>query len=458
MSRQTFAEGSSLVSRQTFAEGSLLALPENVPSNPLIYLRNTKYDEIYLHERTYHLCLPVFYENPLHVAIRRYIVNNVMQAVIEISDENEHPKRARYLRESWFPHLIPALMNEIWLLGLVVVRLEMRDGLPYPQVFHDDLGIGYRIGIVHGTRRSSAMKYHLYIANSVGLFERSRNSVIFGGFGYDPDHTTGGLRSVVAALLSIDHEYMTHQRIGLIASANMARPMVLTQTKRGAAGAYSREDIVAPFYGGQDHLPEDQRRRMEYAADDLDLIGRQQQAFWDTYMEALKDRATVGERSMHQAYMNVVPLPPDHESANYQTAHIRTDWHELQERYETLTCVAYGIQRAHIINTPGRLQVNESLADMVLITMVNNWREHLSRVLTSLVNRAFPVDKNEEGVTITMLPQVRDTMRGLQDKYAQGLLTWNGLRELTMSLTGIDEKYLAKKPEPRLDPSEKKTE
>ena len=411
-----------------------------------------KDDEVEVDSRTYQQAVEVHYTDPFHLAIRRYLIESVLRVPAEIKsdDDDQSPERDAFILKKWIYEQVPKVMGEGWTLGLVPIEMQIdpETNWPIPYVYRQGLGSRYKITMrERRVRREVQYRfYHIHReAGKRGQIQRSSKVIVYNGFDAEPVHDTGKLTSVVASLLQKQRDYEDNYGVARVALMNMARPMVLLETTRISQGMDSqRPEMQMPFYGGQDWLPEDRRQRVAAAATQLDVLGRQQQAFWNQYMDQIDAMARAGTKSVHQAHLNMVPLPADHKSASYTSASMRSDLRELTEIYEDLVTSAYGIQRAHIHAPPGRLQVSETLTNAALVNVINRWRDDLSHIFTDLYRQAF--DSMGE---IIFPNEVNDTPEGLYTKWDRGLLTWEGLQILTRDMTGIDRKYMEKKEPPR---------
>ena len=398
-------------------------------------------DEIAIDAEGYREADDIYRRDSLHIASHRYLVGQVLRVPVEFKGVDAGI--AEFLREKWIEKQTPKIMSEGYKLGLAPVELQIdRDSkLPIPHVYQHGLGPRYKI-TSRERRRRRAVQYRFYHVGRElgerGQIRRSHKVIVYDGFDADPDPNTGALTSVVASLAAKYREHEENYRIARVALANMARPMILLQTTRVSQGMDSiRPELSAPLYGGQDWLSEDRRERISAAAIDNDVLTRQQREFWKNYYDQIDEQARSGSASVHQAHLNMIPMPADHKSAGYQTASMRTDWKAFEEIYEDKVTSAYGLQRAHLQSGLGRLQISENLTNAALVNAVNLWRVGLSRVFTDLYRRAF----GGEG-EIVFPREVNDTQEGLYEKWAQGLLTWEGLKELTHAMTGIDPRFM----------------
>lgn len=441
----------------SFAEGAFFASPEQRVVATLDPSSSIDEDEIEVDSRAYREAAAIHYGEPFHVAIRRYLVESVLRVPVEIRGDGEVERAselARFVRERWILEQVPKVMGEGWTLGIVPIEMQVDPDTkwPVPHVYQRGLGTRYKI-TQRERRRRRGVQFRFYHVEREpgkrGQLRRSRKVVVYDGFDANPVQDTGELTSVVASLLRKQREYEENYGVARVALMNMSRPMILLETTRGAQGMDPvRPEVRMPMWGGQDWLPDAQRQRVAAAAIDLDVLGRQQQAFWEQYMDQIDDMARSSSKSVHQAHLNMVPLPADHKSASYERAALRTDWRDLAEIYEDLVTSAYGIQRAHLHSTQGRLQVSETLTNAALVNVINRWRGDLSRVFTDLYRRAF----NSSG-EIVFPKEVNDTPEGLHAKWERGLLTWEGLRNLTRDMTGIDPKYMKEKEPPLPEPA-----
>lgn len=418
-------------------------------------------DEIELDPKQYGDAVSVHYGSPLHIAVRRYLIGAVLRAVPEIrkgpanaskkanANSSDGSELLNFIQKRWLLDQAPKIMSEVWTLGLACVRLQ-RDpdtDWPIPHVHRFALGSRYKVTI-REKLRSRVQQYRFYRIERrpgrTGTVQRDTKTVIYDGFDTDPFPETGKLNSVVVSLLDKERDHEEAYRVARVAQMNRARPMVLLETSRTTDGMSEPSAPPLPFLGGQDFLPEDRRQKIADAALSNDVLSRQQAAFWNQYFDRIEELAASGEKSVHQAHNNIIPLPPDSRSASYQLAAMREDWSELIGIYEDRVTSTYGLQRSHIHSSMGRLQVSEMLANASLVNVINRWRVDLSRVFTDLYQRAFDTDGE-----IVFPAEVNDTPEGLYEKWQQGLLTWEGYKTLAHALTGIDERYMEKKAPPR---------
>lgn len=435
-----------------FVESAFFTAPQQQLMNVGLGASNSPdADDVEVDSHTYREASDIIHGEPFHLAIRRYLIAQVLRVPPEINlgNETQPPELIKFVEQRWIAEQVPKIMDEGWTLGLAPVELKNDPDTdwPIPHVYTRGLGTRYKIDI-HEQKRHRSAEYRFYHIERKpgkrGYLTRSHKVVIYGGFDAEPVQDTGRLTSVVAALIPKQREYDENYRMARVALMNMARPMVLLETTKTSQGMDSvRPDVRMPFYGGQDWMSEDRRERVAMAATDLDVVARQQQAFWNQFFDQIEDMARQGTKSVHQAHLNLIPLPADHRSASYQGASMRTDWREMTEIYEDLVTSAYGIQRAHLHSTQGRLQISEALTNAALVNVINRWRDDLSRVFTDLYRRAFGVSGE-----IVFPREVNDTAEGLFLKWQRGLLTWEGLATITSDMTGIDPKYMKKKEPP----------
>ena len=408
--------------------------------------------EIPLNGEQYREANQILYLSPIHGAIRRYITESVLNTPIEFRT-NKSLVADEFLRQRWILEQTPHIMSEIWTLGLVAVRLQLDPDTDWiiPYVHTLGLGISYKI-TVQEKKQQKGVKYVFYkINHDVGSFsgpKRDRKTIIYNGFDVDPDQYNGSLRSIVASLVEEEYQYRENYRIARIALMNMARPMVLLETSSTTEGIGSNrgdESSGYAYLGGQDFLREEQRRRVQLEATSLDVNGRLHQAYWDSYMDRLEEMANSANRSVHQAHNNIVPLPHDSKSANYQHASTRSGWRDLTDIHVNTVAWAYGLQHAHLESNIGRLQVSETLTNVAITNVINRWRDDLSRIFTDMYRKAF----NDPTGMIVFPHKLNDTAEGLFQKWDTGLLSWEGYKTLIGNVTGIESQYMNPKEPPR---------
>jgi hypothetical protein len=424
-------------------------------------------DEVEIDAKQYRETVKVHYRSPLHVAVRRYLIGAVLRVEPEIRRGGRAPQRSapskrnrseddddasaldNFVLKRWIDEQGPKIMGEVWTLGLACLRLQ-RDpdtDWPVPYVHRFGLGDDYKITIRPRIKPRS-VQYRFYLldrrTNMRGSAHRDKKTIVYDGFDADPSPFTGELSSVVASLLGDEYYHDEVYRISRAAQINMARPMILVETTRGTPGMGQERAEPPPIEGGQDFVEEERRRRVAIAEVGLDVMIRQQAAFWREYYDQAEETVKAGETSVHQAHNNIFPLPPDARSASYQAPSMRQDWRDVTEIYEDRVTSTYGLQRAHLHSSMGRLQVSETLTNASLVNVINQWRDNLSRIFTDLYRRAFDGDGE-----IVFPKEVNDTPAGLYEKWQQRLITWDGYKTLVGAMTGIDERYMEKVAPPR---------
>lgn len=405
-------------------------------------------DEIPLQAKTYRRAYELQDADPLNVALKGYVIDFVRRAKPRIeTSEAMTPEFEKFVREQFIDATLPKIMAEGWTLGLAAVRIDKdpRNEWPVPYVHRHGLGVRYTIRI-RRRRRRVGHTYRFYVTNrgglQTGIETRDTKTIIYNEFDAEPVPENGKIQSAIASLLRAAEDIADNEDLARIGAANSARPMVLTQTTTKSHGVDSSADARMPYYGGQDHTTEELREHVNAAFVDGETIKRQQAAFWEDYYERVLDVAQSGKKSVHQAYHNIIPLPPDHVSASYQRATVRPDMSALMERWVHLVAGVYGPQATHIYSTyGGRFQIKEDVVNAGLVHKINRWRSILSRIYTDLFRRAFGENFGE----IIFPPEVNDTPDGLRAKWEEGLLTWEGYRELTSASTGIDADYMESK-------------
>lgn len=352
-------------------------------------------------------------------------------------DEQRHPSPAfaALISERWMP-TAENVMNFVWTLGVVPVRL-VRDGAEYvPEVVKGTLGHDYEIGtyiddydmrqryvfwdlragsnatlarnaigfldnILTPTANASAIDTHRASDGERDADDPTRYVHVLSGFGYDPT-PLGELRSPLSAMLR-DHDYEDMMALfDARGEALRSDPALLTETAPESAGVLRDKDRIDYFRDG-DATRRDSQHAFVRNDSELALVQHHQMA---VYGEEAVDGAhrgsalRTGDIDRPMPLNNVFPLPVNHRLAQQTHPPARGDRVAARRMFQDMVAAAMGLPRSSLIADTGHSSTNAQVASRVVHVTVAWWRALLSRFFTYMY-RASPYDVQDTKESIS---------------------------------------------------------
>lgn len=425
-------------------------------------------DEKLLDFSVYKLCRAVNDSSAFPSLVKRTLQNILLQTHPEFYWNGKILNPTRMFDDIIHTFWLPAardIMDEIWTLGVVAIRLsKIKPGKSdrIPVVMKNGMGTDYIITVLRD-QSSGRMIYRYYRLKTKDgqkiLNEpvEDKNVHVLSGFGSDP-LPSGKLTSAVATILDYEQYHALNYRFSLTALFNMSRPMLITEPAKDAAGVLTQDDMI-DYYGGQDAIRERDQLAYELNESEIQHLNEQNRDYFENFY---KDQEPHTNALVPQAKRNIMPLPVGHRLVQQPTPSMRSDWREMNEIYQEIVSSAYGVPRANIMTTHGMTQsASTELASKTLAITTNNWKRRLGKIFTDVYCLLYNLEdckfamgqyttteikemtKNElfekthkQRVTVGFPVIPHDTMDGLIQKFALGLMDWNGFVQSSRALMG----------------------
>jgi hypothetical protein len=409
----------------------------------------------------YAICKSIYLNNPVAASCRRLLLAHIMNCGPEFYWKGKPlaitPEFGSIIQSFWVP-FCRDVVDEIIVAGFVPVMLVKVNGGQeiVPRVLKGTMGRDYNI-MVRNTGGILTYFCVRLVSRTTGkpiTPKIDRKVTILTGFGFDPS-CDGKLTSIMNSIIEQDNFISKMYSYTLKAEYNRSNPQLITETQPESAGL-GKDDLMYDYYGDWDKNKYKEEAKYRRNSDEIAQIVQMQ-------MQAKREMRDEMEMAIaKQTDANIYPLPVGHKLAKQMLPQARSDWVEMNRHNEWLICAAMGVPRSLLIadvgtrNDGSARSVQEGFNDTV-----NQWKNHLSDILTEVYrsiadeeDRLFAIgmyDKNEllamdeskleelvnePRVTVGFPMIPHETMDGLLQKYALGIISWEMFVQLSKAISG----------------------
>ncbi len=369
---------------------------------------------------------------------RNVLLNKVLENGIVVCSNKKECKELKIdkaeMDKTWLP-LCKNIVDSIMMLGVVPIRFEKKDGLPYVPKAGT-----YTIHVI--TETNGLTRYELHDQDNPN--EPVPNSLILSGFGYDP-RINGSLKSMIKTLEPTMIFVHRLSDAALTAEETRCNPPILVERKE--KGTEAREGLDFDFYLDSDNLKSNlssQYNRDEKAVKQLE---RQRLLF----ANAIQGIESGSAKNTQRAMNNIVPLPNEYHFSSSIDPSGRNDYVQICRMASETICSILGVPRSMIISD-NVVRGDVDGSHDVFKNSCMQWKNIIGTILTAVYRRvnyakeaerlkklskkrklndmdAF-ADQQMVELVVPVTPYISN--EELKDMYLHQIIDWNTYKEYVL--------------------------